>query len=63
MSCCSLSLYAVEKRKVGIIDQQVNTFVCKDLFSTLRKDDFVYYGIFYYKPDVGDTVSVHTLHF
>jgi hydroxylamine reductase len=35
-----LSLYAVEGRKVGIIDKEVNVFTVKALFSTLTNVDF-----------------------
>ena len=35
-----LSLYAVEGRKVGIEDHEVDIFTCKALFSTLTNVDF-----------------------
>ncbi|MEE9419477.1 MAG: hydroxylamine reductase [Desulfatiglandaceae bacterium] len=35
-----LSLYAVEARKAGIIDHEVNVFTCEALFSTLTNVDF-----------------------
>jgi len=35
-----ISLYAEEGRKVGIIDDNVNTFVCKAIFSTRTNVDF-----------------------
>ncbi|MDP2643870.1 MAG: hydroxylamine reductase [Desulfobacterales bacterium] len=35
-----LSLYAVEGRKVGINDEQVNQFTCKAVFSTLTNVNF-----------------------
>jgi hydroxylamine reductase len=35
-----LSLYAVEGRKVGIVDQEVNRFTSEALFSTLTNVDF-----------------------
>ena len=35
-----LSLYAVEGRKVGVLDQNVNLFTVKALFSTLTNVDF-----------------------
>ncbi len=35
-----LSLYAVEGRKVGIIDRDVNVFTCESTFSTLTNVDF-----------------------
>ena len=35
-----LSLYAVEGRKVGVVDQEVNDFTCKGLFSTLTNVNF-----------------------
>ncbi|SPJ16218.1 Hydroxylamine reductase [Syntrophobacter sp. SbD2] len=35
-----LGLYAVEGRKVGIIDQDINAFTCEALFSTLTNVDF-----------------------
>jgi hydroxylamine reductase len=35
-----LALYAVEGRKVGIIDQDINAFTCEALFSTLTNVDF-----------------------
>jgi hydroxylamine reductase len=35
-----LSLYAVEGRKVGINDQEVNVFTCEALFSTLTNVNF-----------------------
>ena len=35
-----LSLYAVEGRKVGVNDQNVNTFTCEAIFSTLTNVDF-----------------------
>ena len=35
-----LSLYAVEGRKVGISDHEVNVFTCKATFSTLTNVDF-----------------------
>ena len=35
-----LSLYAVEGRKAGIIDHEVNVFTCKATFSTLTNVDF-----------------------
>jgi hydroxylamine reductase len=35
-----LSLYAVEGRKAGVIDGEVNTFTCEAIFSTLTNVDF-----------------------
>ena len=35
-----LALYAVEGRKVGIVDREVNVFTAKALFSTLTNVDF-----------------------
>ena len=35
-----LSLYAFEGRKVGVLDQNVNVFTAKALFSTLTNVDF-----------------------
>jgi len=35
-----LSQYAVEGRKVGVVDREVNVFTCKALFSTLTNVDF-----------------------
>ena len=35
-----LSLYAVEGRKAGVIDADVNTFTCEAIFSTLTNVDF-----------------------
>jgi len=35
-----LSLYAVEGRKAGINDREINVFTCKALFSTLTNVDF-----------------------
>ena len=35
-----LSLYAVEGRKVGVTDNEVNVFSCEALFSTLTNVDF-----------------------
>ena len=35
-----LSLYAVEGRKVGIDDHDVNVFTCEAIFSTLTNVDF-----------------------
>ena len=35
-----LSLYAVEGRKVGVIDREVNVFTCKAIFSTLTNVNF-----------------------
>jgi len=35
-----LSLYAVEGRKAGVNDEQVNTFTCEAVFSTLTNVDF-----------------------
>jgi hydroxylamine reductase len=35
-----LSLYAVEGRKIGIIDHEVNVFTCEGPFSTLTNVDF-----------------------
>jgi len=35
-----LSLYAVEGRKVGVVDPEVNDFTCKGLFSTLTNVNF-----------------------
>jgi hydroxylamine reductase len=35
-----LSLYAVEGRKVGISDRNINVFTCKAVFSTLTNVDF-----------------------
>lgn len=35
-----LSLYAVEGRKVGVNDHDVNTFTCEAIFSTLTNVDF-----------------------
>ncbi len=35
-----LSLYAVEGRKVGVVDPEVNDFTCKALFSTLTNVNF-----------------------
>ncbi len=35
-----LSLYAVEGRKVGVTDAEVNTFTCEATFSTLTNVDF-----------------------
>ncbi|MBW2609827.1 MAG: hydroxylamine reductase [Deltaproteobacteria bacterium] len=35
-----LSLYAVEGRKVGVIDPDVNKFTCEAIFSTLTNVDF-----------------------
>ena len=35
-----LSLYAVEGRKVGVVDPEVNTFTCEGTFSTLTNVDF-----------------------
>src|SRR6202142_4384524 len=35
-----LSLHAVEARKVGIVDQDLNIFTTKALFSTLTNVDF-----------------------
>jgi hydroxylamine reductase len=35
-----LSLYAVEGRKVGVIDPEVNNFTCKAIFSTLTNVNF-----------------------
>ena len=35
-----LSLYAVEGRKVGVNDHDVNVFTCKATFSTLTNVDF-----------------------
>lgn len=35
-----LALYAVEGRKVGIIDQDIDAFTCEALFSTLTNVDF-----------------------
>lgn len=35
-----LSLYAVEGRKAGIIDREVNVFTCESTFSTLTNVDF-----------------------
>jgi hydroxylamine reductase len=35
-----LSLYAVEGRKVGVVDPEVNDFTCKAIFSTLTNVNF-----------------------
>ena len=35
-----LSLYAVEGRKVGVVDPEVNDFTCKAVFSTLTNVNF-----------------------
>lgn len=35
-----LSLYAVEGRKVGVVDPEVNDFTCKAMFSTLTNVNF-----------------------
>jgi hydroxylamine reductase len=35
-----LSLFAVEARKIGITDKEVNVFTCKSLFSTLTNVNF-----------------------
>jgi hydroxylamine reductase len=35
-----LSLYAVEGRKVGVIDREINVFTCEALFSTLTNVNF-----------------------
>src|SRR5512136_3270688 len=35
-----LSLYAVEGRKKGVVDPEVNDFTCKALFSTLTNVNF-----------------------
>jgi hydroxylamine reductase len=35
-----LSLYAVEGRKVGVVDSEVNSFTCEASFSTLTNVDF-----------------------
>src|SRR5512147_3204543 len=35
-----LSLYAAEARKAGIVDQEINIFTAKALFSTLTNVDF-----------------------
>ena len=35
-----LSLYALEGRKVGVVDPEVNDFTCKGLFSTLTNVNF-----------------------
>jgi len=35
-----LSLYAVEGRRVGAIDREINTFTCEAVFSTLTNVDF-----------------------
>ena len=35
-----LSLYAVEGRRVGVVDPEVNTFTCEATFSTLTNVDF-----------------------
>jgi len=35
-----LSLYAVEGRKVGVVDEEVNVFTCKAAFSTLTNVNF-----------------------
>ena len=35
-----LSLYAVEGRKVGVVDDAVNVFICEALFSTLTNVNF-----------------------
>jgi hydroxylamine reductase len=35
-----LALYAVEGRKIGIVDPEVNEFTCKGLFSTLTNVNF-----------------------
>jgi hydroxylamine reductase len=35
-----LSLYALEARKVGIVDSQMDRFVCEAIFSTLTNVDF-----------------------
>ena len=35
-----LSLYAVEGRKVGVSDSEVNVFTCEAVFSTLTNVDF-----------------------
>src|SRR5512143_2521004 len=35
-----LAVYAVEGRKVGVVDQEVNRFTMKALFSTLTNVDF-----------------------
>ena len=35
-----LSCYAVEGRKVGVIDQEVNRFTCEAIFSTLTNVNF-----------------------
>lgn len=35
-----LSLYAVEGRKVGVNENEVNTFTCEAVFSTMTNVDF-----------------------
>src|SRR5271157_4840725 len=35
-----LALYAVEGRRVGIIDEDINAFTCEALFSTLTNVNF-----------------------
>src|SRR4030043_2385173 len=35
-----LSLYAVEGRKVGVVDPEVNDFTCKAVFSTMTNVNF-----------------------
>jgi len=35
-----LSLYAVEGRKVGVVDNEINVFTCECVFSTLTNVDF-----------------------
>ena len=35
-----LSLIAVEGRKVGVVDDKVNVFICQAMFSTLTNVDF-----------------------
>ena len=35
-----LSLYAIEGRKVGVVDREVNDFTCKAMFSTLTNVNF-----------------------
>ena len=35
-----LSVYAVEGRKVGVVDPEINDFTCKAMFSTLTNVNF-----------------------
>ncbi|MGQ9499820.1 MAG: hypothetical protein ACUVQ6_05645 [Dissulfurimicrobium sp.] len=35
-----LALYAVEGRKIGVVDHEANVFTCEAVFSTLTNIDF-----------------------